>query len=125
MSGHILDTLLTYYQAWLRAKRPEHAVQFSIGPMMPYAKGEKVCPPDAPVKATSVPITTIIKDCDSGMLEQALTKSGCTLEVVQVWRKPSCPSALVSRYQCTGVLLPDALRSHMCSQVGPFGYTPK
>jgi hypothetical protein len=94
-----MEALLTYYTAWIKAGRPEAGVTVDLGPMMPIAAGEHVCPPGAPNMITSTVTRSYIIECSSKVEAEAIQASGCTAEVVKV---PSChlacePSQLLQK----------------------------
>jgi hypothetical protein len=84
VKGHLLEALLNYYTAWIKAGRPEAGVAVDLGPMMPIAAGEHVCPPGAPALITSAATRAFITECTSKVESEAVKASACTLEVVKV-----------------------------------------
>jgi hypothetical protein len=84
VGGHIMDTIVQYYTAWLEAGSPAAGLDVDVGFMVPIARGERVCPPDAPVKTTPIAINSIILMCDEAVTETATKTSRCSYVVIQV-----------------------------------------
>ncbi len=84
VGSHIMKTLLKYYTAWLKAGSPEGGLEIDLGGMVPIARGERVCPPDAPAKTTPATIKSIIVMCEDRVTEAAMQTSRCSSAVVQV-----------------------------------------
>jgi hypothetical protein len=94
VKGHLLEALLIYYTAWIKAGRPEAGVTVDLGPMIPIAAGEHVCPPGSPDLITSAVTRSYIIECSGKVEAEAIQASGCTAEVVKV---SSCYWAVIAK----------------------------
>jgi hypothetical protein len=79
-----MDKIVQYYTAWLKAGSPSSAVEIDLGYMVPIARGERVCPPDAPSNSTPAAIKSLIRQCEDSVTEAAMRSSRCSNAVVQV-----------------------------------------
>jgi hypothetical protein len=88
-----MDTIVNYYTALLKAGSPASGLDVDVGHMVPIARGERVCPPDAPVSSTPVAINSIVLMCDDAVTEAAAQTSRCSHAVIKVCHLIACIAA--------------------------------
>jgi hypothetical protein len=103
VTGHILDSIIHYYTAWLKAGSPKDGMQLDLGAMVPIVRGEHVFPPNAPARATCALIRDMIRQCDDTVLETAARTSRCCDTTIRVMSFDHCfllPAKRVREESC-------------------------